>query len=120
MKIGIPENNGEVNQHFGRSQAFAIIEIDDNKKVVGVETVPAANLQHQHAGIAQFLKSQGVETVIVGGIGPGAIQGLESHGLNILFGASGPIKDVAETFARGEFVSHKVVCNHHGDHHHHG
>lgn len=119
MRIAIPENNGEVNQHFGQSKSFAVIEIDENKNIISFETVPAAGLQHQHEGIAQFLKGKGVETVIVGGIGPGAIQGLEAQGLNVLFGAGGPIKEVAETFAKGKFVSERKVCNHHGDHHHH-
>lgn len=120
MKIAIPENAGEVNQHFGQSRSFAIIEIDENKKITGVETVPTIGLQHQHEGIAQFLKNRGVETVIVGGIGPGAIQGLEAQGLNVLFGAAGPIKEVAETFANGQFVSERKICNHHHGHHHHG
>lgn len=120
MKIAIPENAGDVNQHFGQSRSFAIIEIDENKKVTGVETVSTVGLEHQHAGIAKFLKGQGVETVIVGGIGPGAIEGLEAQGLNILFGAAGTIKEVAETYANGEFVSDKKVCgHHHGDHHGH-
>ena len=118
MKIAIPENAGEVNQHFGQSRSFAIIEIDENKKIAGVETVPTAGLQHQHAGIAQFLKGRGVETVIVGGIGPGAIEGLEDQGLNILFGAAGTIKEVAETYATGQFISDRKVCGHHHEHHH--
>jgi len=76
-------------------------------------------LQHQHEGIAKLLKDKGVDTVIVGGIGPGAVQGLESQGLNVLFGAAGPIKEVAETFAKCQFVSKRKICNHHhGEHHH--
>lgn len=117
MKVAIPENVGTVNQHFGKSNSFAIIDIDDNKNIIDVEIVPAAGLQHQHEGIAQFLKDKGVETVIVGGIGPGAIQKLEDNGINILFGAAGPVKEVAETFAKGQFVSERKICNHHGNHH---
>ncbi len=114
MKIAVPNNNGEVNQHFGQSQSFAVIDIDSNS----VTEVSAAGLQHKHEGLAGLLKEQGVEVVIVGGIGAGALQSLESQGIKVLFGASGPIKEVAETFARGEFVSHRTVCNHDGGHHH--
>ena len=117
MKIAIPDNNGEVNQHFGRSTGFSIIDIDNQNSVTNIETVSAAGLQHQHEGIADFLKKQGVEIVIVGGIGQGAISGLESQGLRVLFGASGPVKDVAESFADGRFVSRRTVCSHHGNHH---
>lgn len=118
MKIAIPENQGEVNQHFGQSKNFAIIEIGESKQILNVDTVSAEGLQHMHEGMAEFLKNQGVDTVIVGGIGQGAIEGLESTGLKVLFGASGPIKDVAESYARGEFVSKRKVCQHHGEHHH--
>ncbi|PKM83127.1 MAG: diguanylate cyclase [Firmicutes bacterium HGW-Firmicutes-14] len=122
MKIAIPDNQGEVNQHFGQSRSFAIIEIDSNNAVTGIETVSAAGLQHRHEGIAELLKQQGVEVVIVGGIGQGALEGLESAGLKVLFGASGPVKGIAESFARGQFVSSRKVCSHHhgghhGDHH---
>ncbi len=118
MKIAIPDNNGEVNQHFGQSRSFSIIEIDNNSQVIDIKTVSAAGLQHQHEGIADFLRNQGVEVVIVGGIGQGAIDGLESRGLKVLFGASGSVKDTAEAFAEGRFISKRTVCNHHGAHHH--
>lgn len=120
MKIAIPNNNGEVNQHFGQSQIFSIIELDNDKKIVKVEDVEAAGLQHHHEGLAGLLKDQGVEVVIVGGIGAGAINALEAMHLKVLFGASGPIKDVAETFAKGEFISERKMCSHHGEHHDHG
>lgn len=118
MKIAIPENQGMVNQHFGQSRSFAVIKIDGSQ-VQEVETISADGLQHRHEGLADFLKNNGVETVVVGGIGQGAIDGLESRGLNVFFGAAGPIKDVAESFARGAFVSKRTVCSHHGDDHHH-
>ncbi|PKM48004.1 MAG: diguanylate cyclase [Firmicutes bacterium HGW-Firmicutes-8] len=119
MKIAIPDNHGEVNQHFGQSTSFAIIEIDGDNRIACIDTVSAVGLQHMHEGLAEMLKKQGVGVVIVGGIGQGAIDGLESQGLKVLFGASGSVKDVAETFARGEFVSRRVACNHHGGYHHH-
>lgn len=118
MKIAIPENHGEVNQHFGQTTGFAIIEIADDNRIVSVETVSASGFQHSHEGLTGLLKQHGVEVVIVGGIGPGALEALESQGLKVLFGASGSIKEVAETFARGEFISRRTVCNHHGSHHH--
>lgn len=121
MKIAIPNNNGEVNQHFGQSQFFSVIELDNDNNIVNVEDIQAAGLQHQHEGLAELLKDKGVEVVIVGGIGAGAAQALETAGLKVLFGASGIIKEVAETFARGEFISKRKICSHHGgNHHHHG
>ncbi|MHB9094519.1 MAG: NifB/NifX family molybdenum-iron cluster-binding protein [Eubacteriales bacterium] len=119
MRIAIPDNNGEVNQHFGQSKSFSIIDIDDKNNVLFHENISTLGLQHMHEGLADLLKKQRVEVVIVGGIGQGAIEGLESRGLKVLFGASGLLKNVAEIFAQGKFVSKRVICNHHGDHHHH-
>ena len=118
-KIAIPTDGEIVNAHFGRSQAFTIFEIQDGK-ITEKEFVDAKGLEHQHAGIAHLLKSKGVQAVICGGIGPGAITGLENASLEVLRGASGLILDVAESYAAGTFVSTNAVCNHsHGDGDHH-
>lgn len=118
-KIAIPTAGDMVNAHFGRSQAFTIFDIAEGK-VTGEELVDAKGFEHQHAGVADLLKSKGVEVVICGGIGPGAITGLENAGLEVLRGASGAVRDVAQAYADGTFVSTNAVCDHsHGDHHHH-
>ena len=116
-KIAIPTEGEIVNAHFGRSQAFTLFEIE-NDQVVNEEFIDAHGFEHQHAGIAQLLKSKGTETVICGGIGPGAIQGLESQGLEVLRGASGSVRDVAKAFANGTFVGTEAVCDHSHDHNH--
>lgn len=117
-KFAIPTAGDSVNPHFGRSQAFTVFEISEGK-VISEEQIDARGFEHQHAGIAQLLKSKGVEVVICGGIGPGAITGLESEGLEVLRGAVGSVRQVAQSYANGSFVSTNAVCNHsHGEHHH--
>lgn len=120
-KIAIPSAGVMVNAHFGRSQAFTIFEIVNNQ-VTGVEILDATGFEHQHAGIAQLLKSKGVETVICGGIGPGAIAGLEGAGLEVLRGADGLVREVASAYADGSLITTDGVCEHHHEgheHHHH-
>jgi predicted Fe-Mo cluster-binding NifX family protein len=118
-KISIPTAGEIVNAHFGRSQAFTVFEIQDGK-IIGEELVDAQGLEHQHAGIAQLLKAKGVETVICGGIGPGAITGLENAGLEVLRGANGPVRNIAQAYAEGTFVSTNAICDHsHGHEHNH-
>ena len=120
-KIAIPSAGSIVNAHFGRSQTFTIFEIAENK-ITGVEVLDATGFEHQHAGIAQLLKSKGVTTVIAGGIGGGAIAGLEAAGLEVLRGAEGSVREVAESYANGTLITTDGVCEHHHEgheHHHH-
>ncbi|MHB1652018.1 MAG: NifB/NifX family molybdenum-iron cluster-binding protein [Desulfitobacteriaceae bacterium] len=117
-KIAIPSAGSFVNAHFGRSQAFTLFEIT-NSEITSVEILDATGFEHQHAGIAQLLGSRGVKTVICGGIGPGAISGLEAFGLEVLRGADGPVRDVAAAYADGTLVTTDGVCEHHHDGHDH-
>lgn len=110
-KIAIPQINGQVNPHFGQSASFAIIEIN-GQDVVNVRELSTAGLAHQHDGLAAALKGQGVETVVVGGIGSGAALSLQQAGLKLLTGASGEIRSVASAVAKGMFVSQRTMCNH--------
>jgi predicted Fe-Mo cluster-binding NifX family protein len=119
MRIAMPADYSYINQHFGKAREFAILDLDGDK-VSSVRMVSAESLAHNHAGLAGLLKGEQVEVVIVGGIGPYALEALEGNELKVITGARGKIDDIAGAYARGELVSKRVVCNHHhGDHHHH-
>lgn len=123
MKIAIPNANGQINQHFGQSREFAVLEVE-NQKVVSQKTISAESLRHNHQGLADLLAGEKVDVVVVGGIGPYALEALEQRGFKVITGASGDIRAAAEQYARGELVSRGAVCGHHhhdhGGHHHHG
>jgi len=123
MKIAVPNDRGRVNQHFGRSEEFVIMEMDGDT-IKNRHTVSAAQLQHNHEGLAGLLKNEGVEAVILGGIGPYALQALQAQGFNVVTGISGDVDEVAREYARGNLVSREVVCDHNhgggeGCHEHH-
>ena len=117
MKIAVPNNGNMVNQHFGMSESFVIVTVED-KKVVETKEISSTEFAHQHQGLADLLTKQGVELVIVGGIGGGAISGLLNNGLQVIKGASGEYLKVIEEYINGTLVDRDVVCNHHGNHHH--
>ncbi len=119
MKIAIPEENGYVNQHFGHSQSFAVVEVADGR--AGAPTlIDSSSLQHQHEGLAGLLRREGVQTVVVGGIGRPAAAALIEAGLEVVSGAQGPIAEVAQTFAEGKLRDQGGVHDHgHHDHDHH-
>jgi predicted Fe-Mo cluster-binding NifX family protein len=117
LKIAIPNNGSMVNQHFGMSKSFVIATIED-KKIVNIEEISAAEHSHQHQGLADLLLKHGATVVISGGIGEGAISGLKQNGLKIIKGASGEYKKVIEEYINGTLKDKNVTCNHHGEHHH--
>lgn len=118
MKIAIPNNGNMINQHFGMSQSFVIATIED-KKILNIEEISAAELAHQHQGLADLLVKQGATVVITGGIGGGAVSSLQQNGLEVIKGASGEYKKVIEEYINGNLEDKNVICNHHGEHHHH-
>lgn len=120
MKIAMPARNGFVNEHFGTTQEFAIIELE-NGKVKNKQVLSNEGLQHNHGGIANMLKNEKIEAIICGGIGGHMIQALQQMGLKVVNGAAGPLEEVAEAFAAGNLVTRPTQCGCGGDgHHHHG
>ena len=118
-KIAIPTNGEVVDAHFGRAAGFTVFEIEGNQVRI-VELLSATGLQHQHEGLANMFKRNGVEVLVCGGIGGGMIDGLNAVGLSVITGASGNIVDVAQLFAQGKLVSTGSVCQHHEHEHDHG
>lgn len=120
MKIALPYEYGYVNQHFGRSKEFTIVELNEGK-TVSQKNVSAEDLQHNHEGLAGLMKNENVDVVIVGGIGARALAPLKEGGLEVVTGVSGKITEVIDKYVRGELKSSsEACCNHHGDHHDHG
>ena len=115
MKIAVPNNGNMVNQHFGMSRSFVIATVED-KKIVQVEEVSAAELAHQHQGLADLLTSKGASVVITGGIGLGAIEGLKQNGLQVVRGASGEYMKVIEEYINGNLEDKNITCNHRCEH----
>ena len=117
MKIAIPNNGSMVNQHFGMSKSFVIAIIED-KKILNIEEISSAELAHNHKGLADLLAAKGATIVITGGIGEGAVTGLQQNGLKVIKGASGEYKTVVLDYINGTLEDQNVICNHHGEHHH--
>ncbi|NFJ54651.1 diguanylate cyclase [Clostridium botulinum] len=118
MKIAMPKNEKIINQHFGKSKSFAIVTVEDNK-IIDIKDISTESLQHNHGGLSSLLVEEKVELVITGGIGQGAYDALIKEGLKVIRGAKGTIEDVLQQYLRGELQDRKVMCNQHGEHHHH-
>ncbi|MBQ4044819.1 MAG: FKBP-type peptidyl-prolyl cis-trans isomerase, partial [Lachnospiraceae bacterium] len=115
MKIAVTYENGNVFQHFGRTENFKIYEVEDGK-VVSAEVIGGNGIGHE--SLAGYLADQGVEKLICGGLGQGAQNALAEAGIEVIAGAQGDTDEAVAAYLRGELESTGVNCDHHGDHHH--
>ena len=112
MKIAVTYDNGNIFQHFGRTEFFKVYEIEDNK-VVSSEVIGSNGVGH--GALAGLLADQAVDVLICGGIGGGAQAALEEAGVELCAGAEGDTDQAVEAYLRGELISSGANC----DHHHH-
>ncbi len=117
MKVAVTYENGEVFQHFGRTPAFKVYEID-NGAVASSEVVYTNGTGH--GALAGFLENIGAEVMICGGIGGGAIAAMNGSGIKVYAGAGGSADEAVNAYIAGTLPEiGDATCDHH-DHEGHG
>ncbi len=96
MKVCFPvqENNGLdsiVYNHFGSAPTFILVDTE----VQNTTTVSNADIHHVHGACNPIMAmgGQDVDAVVVGGIGAGAIQGLNSRGIKVYRAVAPSVKE---------------------------
>lgn len=112
MKIAVTYDNGNIFQHFGRTESFKVYDVADNK-VVSSEVIGSNGVGH--GALAGLLADRAVDVLICGGIGGGAQQALADAGVELVAGAEGDADQAVEAYLKGELISTGANC----DHHHH-
>ena len=112
MKIAVTYDNGNIFQHFGKTEFFKVDEVEDGK-VVSSEVIGSNGVGH--GALAGLLADRAVDVLICGGIGGGAQAALEEAGVELCAGAEGDADRAVEAYLKGELVSSGANC----DHHHH-
>lgn len=109
-KIAVPSNNpggleASRSGHFGHSDLFTLLEVEDNK-IVGITT--HENVAHDSGGCmtpVRALAETGVKKMIVGGMGAMPLAICSEIGLTVYFAPQdqyASVKDVAEAFVEGK------------------
>ena len=113
-RIAVTYDNGQVFQHFGRTEAFKVYEIE-NEKVISSEVIESNGVGH--GALAGLLADHTIDTLICGGIGGGAMAALADAGIEVCAGAEGDADAVIGAYLKGELESAGVTCDHHGEGH---
>ena len=117
MKIAVTYEAVMIFQHFGHTAAFKIYEVENNE-VKSAQVVDTAG--HGHGALAGFLQSQGVDTLICGGIGGGAQMALADAGIRFFGGVSGDADEAVQALLAGHLTYNPDVrCSHHDHGHDH-
>ena len=110
MKIAVASDNKEVAGHFGHCAGFTIFDID---KDVIVKEVFIDNPGHKPGFLPVFLHEKGVNVIIAGGIGGGAIDLFNEKQIEVVTGASGNVRLVVENYINGKLKSTGSICHEH-------
>ncbi len=113
MKIAVASEGKMVTEHFGHCEGFIVFDTD-NGAIVKEEMVP--NPGHRPGFLPNFLADRGVEVIISGGMGGGAIDIFNQRGIEVIVGASGLASIAVENYLKGELKTTGSVCHEHSHH----
>ena len=108
MKIAVTYDNGNIFQHFGRTESFKVYEVENNQ-VISSEVIGSNGVGH--GALAGLLAEQKVDVLICGGIGGGAQAALAEAGVELCSGAEGDTDQAVEAYLKGELVSTGANCD---------
>jgi predicted Fe-Mo cluster-binding NifX family protein len=87
---------------------------EEDNQIVKSETV--ANPGHRPGFLPEFLNDMGVNVIISGGMGAGAIEIFNDKNIEVIVGASGNANEVAKSYLEGHLKSTGSVCHQHQHH----
>jgi predicted Fe-Mo cluster-binding NifX family protein len=116
--IAIPLENGVLSTHFGHCQAFAFVNVE-NDKITNITVLDPP--EHQPGTFPRFVAANGATDVIGGGMGPQAISLFNAANVNVFIGA--PVEtpeNLVNDFLAGKLQLSANYCDHDSEGHGHG
>ncbi len=110
MRIAVTYEDGQVFQHFGHTENFKIYEVE-GKEIKSAEVYGSNGAGH--GALAGMLFHSGVDVLICGGLGGGALNALTEAGIQVIAGASGDVDEAVNAYLAGNLVSTGANCHHH-------
>ena len=117
MKIAVPTRDGHIDDHFGHCAYYTIFEVED-KKVISTSRLDSPEGCGCKSGIAADMEQMGIEVMLAGNMGEGALNKLAAHGIKVIRGCKGDIETVIRSYLTGFILDSGISCSHHecGEH----
>jgi ATP-binding protein involved in chromosome partitioning len=118
IRIALPTANGRLHGHFGGANEFTLVDADrEARVVVGRQVVPAP--PHKPGLFPHWLREQGVQVVLAGGIGRRALDLFAKQGITVRAAQPDALVEVATAaYLTGLLTEGPQGCSHHGHHEH--
>ena len=113
MKIALPSRDNQVDGHFGHCEYFTVYTIDDNNKILSEERIDPPVGCGCKSTIVSILAEKGVNVMLAGNMGGGAVNVITAHGIKVYRGCSGQLREVAEAWLAGEVNDSGTGCEAH-------
>ncbi len=112
MKIALPLVDGRVSQHFGHSDRYALVKVDEETKKI--EQIDLLVPPPHHPGVIPgWLSGQGAEVIIAASMGSRAQQLFAESSITVILGAKEDIPQrVVASYLDGTLKPGPNLCDH--------
>ena len=102
MIVAVAYNEGMINEHFGHAECFALYEYNETDLDSCQKRLINCADKHGHQAMADLMKENNVDAVIVGHMGDEARRILLSYGIVPVPGYAGPADMAADMLVSGQ------------------
>ena len=102
MRIAVAYHNGEIYEHFGHAELFAVYDYQDADVNRCTKQLVDASNRHGHQAMAELMREQRIDAVIAGNMGGEAKAALLSMGIVPITGFAGRADDAADLLILGQ------------------
>ncbi|NJO89145.1 MAG: dinitrogenase iron-molybdenum cofactor, partial [Chloroflexia bacterium] len=93
MKIAVPTRNFYVDEHFGHCEFYSIYSISADNQIEKEELMKSPQGCGCKSDIAYTLADMGVDTMLAGNMGQGAVNKITEAGIKVYRGLSGKVRE---------------------------
>ena len=114
MKIAVPVTmENQIDGHFGHCESYGVFTISNNNEIADIKKVESGQGCGCKSDIASVLAADGVTVMLAGGIGEGAINILNSNGIDVIRGCAGNATEVVKLYLSGLVEDSGNSCHQH-------
>lgn len=110
MRIAVTYQDGEIFQHFGRTEKFKLYDVEDGKVV---NTQVAGTNGQGHGALAGVLAGYQADVLICGGIGGPAQERVRAAGIQLYGGVTGGCDEAVAALLAGNLSFNNEAADHH-------